>query len=71
MGGAFMGLVTSKGLIKNWRWGVMIAFLGGLFTPANDPMSWLLMCGPLLLLYFGSIILVKMVEKSRAKQQPV
>ncbi len=69
MGGAFMGLVTSKGLIKNWRWGVLIALLGGLFTPANDPMSWVLMCGSMLLLYFGSIILVKMVEKSRAKQQ--
>ena len=69
MGGAFMGLVTSKGLIKNWRWGVIIAFLGGLFTPANDPMSWALMCGPLLLLYFGSILLVKMVEKSRVKPQ--
>ena len=71
MGGAFMGVVTSKGLIKNWRWGVIIAFLGGLFTPANDPMSWALMCGPLLLLYFGSILLVKMVEKSRAKPQSV
>ncbi len=71
MGGAFLGLITSKGLIKNWRWGVIIAFLGGLFTPANDPMSWALMCGPLLLLYFGSILLVKMVEKSRAKPQSV
>jgi sec-independent protein translocase protein TatC len=71
MGGAFMGLITSKGLIKNWRWGVLVAFLGGLFTPANDPMSWALMCGPLLLLYFGSILLVKMVENSRAKHQAV
>ena len=69
MGGAFMGLVTSKGLIKNWRWGIMIAFLGGLFTPANDPMSWALMCIPLLILYFGSIPLVMMVEKSRVKPQ--
>lgn len=69
MGGAFMGLVKSKGLIKNWRWGVIIAFLGGLFTPANDPMPWALMCGPLLLLYFGSIPLVMMVEKSRVKPQ--
>jgi len=70
MGGAFMGIITSKGLIKNWRWGVMIAFLGGLLTPSNDLMSWALMCGPLLILYFGSILLVKMVENSRAKQQP-
>jgi sec-independent protein translocase protein TatC len=70
MGGAFMGLVTSKGLIKNWRWGFMVALLGGLLTPGNDPMSWALMSGPMLLLYFGSIVLVKMVENSRAKQKP-
>ncbi len=70
MGGAFMGLVSSKGLIKNWRWGIMIALIGGILTPANDPMSWALMCGPLLVLYFGSIPLVKIVEKSRARQQP-
>lgn len=70
MGGAFMGLVTSKGLIKNWRWGVLLAVCGGVFTPGNDPMSIFLMVGPLLILYFLSIVLVKMVEKSRAKPQP-
>ena len=70
MGGAFMGLVTSKSLIKNWRWGFMLALLGGLLTPGNDPMSWALMSGPMLLLYFGSIPLVKIVENSRAKQKP-
>ena len=70
MGGAFLGFVTSKGLIKHWRWGVIVAFLGGLLTPANDPMSWILMVVPLLLLYFGSIALVKWIEVVRAKQQP-
>jgi sec-independent protein translocase protein TatC len=70
MGAAFMGLVTSKGLIKNWRWGVMLALAGGLLTPGNDPMSIALMVGPLLILYVVSIVLVKMVEKSRAKQLP-
>jgi sec-independent protein translocase protein TatC len=38
---------------------------------SNDPMSWALMCGPLLILYFGSILLVMMVEKSRVKPQSV
>jgi len=67
MGGAFLGFVTSKGLTKHWRWGVIIAFLGGLLTPANDPMSWILMVVPLLILYFGSIGLVKWVEMARPK----
>jgi len=70
MGGAFMNLVTSKGLIKNWRWGVLLAVCGGIFTPGNDPMSIGLMVGPMLILYFLSIFLVKMVENSRAKQKP-
>ena len=70
MGGAFAGLVTSKGLIKHWRWGFVIAALGGVFTPANDLFSIGLMAGPLLLLYFGSILLVKIVEKMKAKNAP-
>ena len=67
MGGAFAGLITSKGLIKHWRWGFVIAALGGVFTPSNDLPSIALMSGPLLLLYFGSIFLVKIVEKMKAK----
>jgi sec-independent protein translocase protein TatC len=70
MGCSFVGIVTSKGLIKHWRWGVMIAFLGGVLTPANDPMSWMLMVVPLLLLYCGSILLVKFVERIKARQKP-
>ena len=70
MGGAFLGFVTSKGLIKHWRWGIILAFIGGLLTPANDPMSWFMMVVPLLILYFGSIGLVKYVEVSKAKHIP-
>ena len=67
MGGAFAGLITSNGLIKHWRWGFVIAALGGVFTPSNDLPSIALMSGPLLLLYFGSIVLVRFVERMKAK----
>ncbi len=67
---AFMGLITSKGLIKQWRWGLVIAVLGGVFTPANDPMSWALMVFPLLALYFGSYFLVRYVERIKARSKP-
>ena len=43
MAGAFAGVVTSKGLIHNWRWGVVLAAAGGLFTPSNDIISMALM----------------------------
>lgn len=67
MGGAFLNLITAKGLIKNWRWGVVISVLGGVFTPSNDLPSMALMSIPLLFLYFGSILLVMFVERSRKK----
>ncbi len=69
MAGAFAGVVTSKGLIKNWRWGVVLAAAGGLFTPSNDIISMALMSVPLLFLYFGSILLVKMVERHKEKNK--
>jgi len=69
MVGGYLGLVSSKGLVKNWRWGIVLAALGGLLTPANDLPSMALMAIPLLLLYFGSIILVKMVENWKEKDK--
>ena len=73
MAGAFVGIVTSEGLKKQWRWGVVIAVLGGLFTPSNDVISMALMSIPLLILYFGSIYLVRIVEhmKSRDRRKPM
>ena len=71
MGLAFVGLVTSQGLRKHWRWGVLLAALGGLFTPANDIFSMAMMSFPLLLLYGASYFLVRIVERMRAKPKPV
>lgn len=67
MGGAFLGFITSKGLLKHWRWGVVIAALGGVFTPSNDLISMALMAIPLLILYFFSVLLVRMVEAMKAR----
>jgi sec-independent protein translocase protein TatC len=69
MGGAYVGLITSKGLIKHWRWGVVVAALGGVFTPSNDLFSMALMSIPLLLLYGGSIFLVMLIERIKAKEK--
>ena len=68
MGMAFAGVVTSRGLIKHWRWGVVVAAAGGLFTPSNDIFSMALMSIPLLILYGFSIVLVWMVENQRRRR---
>lgn len=70
MGLAFVGIVTSKGLKKHWRWGVVLAAAGGLFTPSNDLFSMALMAIPLLMLYGLSIFLVQLVEKMRGQNHP-
>lgn len=67
MAGAFVGMITSAGLTKHWRWGVVIAVLGGVLTPSSDVPSMLLMAIPLLGLYFGSIFLVKIIERMKAR----
>ncbi len=71
MAGGYLGLISSKGLAKNWRWGIVLAALGGLLTPSNDLPSMALMAIPLFLLYFGSIFMVRMVERWKAKENPV
>ena len=48
---------------------IVLAALGGLLTPSNDLPSMALMAVPLLLLYFSSIFLVKMVEGWKAKEK--
>jgi sec-independent protein translocase protein TatC len=70
MFGAFVGIITSRGLIKHWRWGVVLAVLGGVFTPSNDLFSMALMTFPLLLLYGLSIFLVKLIERMKAQPKP-
>jgi sec-independent protein translocase protein TatC len=70
MFGAFIGIITSKGLQKHWRWGVVVAVLGGVFTPSNDLFSMALMTFPLLGLYVLSIFLVKLVERWKSKPSP-
>ena len=70
MGGAYLNLITSKSLIKNWKWGLMLGPIGALIIPSNDIPSMVMIAIPLWVLYFGSILLVKMVEWSKARRKP-
>ena len=69
MGLAFAGVVTSKGLLKQWRWGIVLGAAGGVFTPSNDLISMAMLGIPLTCLYFLSILLVKVVENMKAKRE--
>jgi Sec-independent protein secretion pathway component TatC len=69
---AWIGLVTSRMLKQNWRYAVVgCSVVGAVATPSNDAPSMLMMVVPLIFLYFGSIWLVGIVERIRAKRGAV
>lgn len=56
---SLMGFVQARPLLKNWRVAVVLsAVAAALITPTIDPVNMFLVMGPLLVLYFISIILV-------------
>jgi sec-independent protein translocase protein TatC len=63
---AWIGLVTSKMLRSGWRHAIVAcAGVAAIATPSNDAPTMLMMAVPLIVLYFLSIVLVKMVERIR------
>ena len=63
---ARLGIVSSRWLLAQWKWAVIIAFiLGGLITPTIDPVNQTLVALPLIILYLLSILLARMVEKRK------
>ena len=58
--------MTSKILSHHWRLAVVIiAVAAALITPTVDPVNMALVMGPLVLLYFFSIILAKIAGRRR------
>ncbi|HEX9618044.1 MAG TPA: twin-arginine translocase subunit TatC [Anaerolineales bacterium] len=64
---ARIGLVRGKVLAEQWRLAiVLMAVLAAMITPTVDPISMMLVMGPMILLYFLSIGLAYMAERTRA-----
>jgi sec-independent protein translocase protein TatC len=63
---ARLGIISSRRLLAQWKWAVILAFvLGALITPTIDPVNQTLVALPLMILYLVSILLAKVVEKRR------
>ena len=63
---ARLGIISSRRLLAQWKWAVILAFvLGALITPTIDPVNQTLVALPLIILYLVSILLAKVVEKRR------
>lgn len=60
---AKVGLVDSKMLKDNWRYAIVaVSVVAAVATPSNDALTMLMMGVPVALLYFASIVLVRVVE---------
>lgn len=64
-----IGVITSEALWKNWRIAIaVIIFATAFLTPGGDFFSNFAMALPLTLLYFGSIVAVRITEKRRKRK---
>jgi len=60
-------IVTSAMLWKGWRYAVLAVVVVAAIVTPPDPISQLLLSGPIILLYFLSIACVKLIERGRDK----
>ncbi|OGO29725.1 MAG: twin arginine-targeting protein translocase TatC [Chloroflexi bacterium RBG_16_54_18] len=66
---ATMGLVRAELLLSQWRLAiVIIAVISALITPTIDPVNMTLVMGPLIVLYFLSILLAKFAQIGRSRR---
>lgn len=66
---ARVGLVTSKGMAAKRKYAIVCVFIAAaIFTPP-DPLSQLMLAGPIIVLYEISIYMAKLVEKKRPQDE--
>ena len=62
-----LDLISSRALIKNFRYAIVITFIGAAILTPPDVVSQTFMALPTLLLYGVSILIAKRIEKRRAE----
>jgi sec-independent protein translocase protein TatC len=67
---AKLGLVDSRLLAKRWREAVVAIFLmAAIITPTWDPFTLTIAAIPMVLLYMGTIAVVKLIERADKKRR--
>ncbi|MCW5936798.1 MAG: twin-arginine translocase subunit TatC [Fimbriimonadaceae bacterium] len=65
---AKLGLITPNMIAQYWRQAVVtIFFLAAAITPTGDPFTMLIMALPLTILFFGSLMVVKLTTKQELR----
>lgn len=64
---AKIGLLRAEMLMQQWRLAiVIIAIAAAMITPTIDPVNMMLVMGPMVALYFLSVLLAKFAQRGRA-----
>ncbi len=65
----WMGLISSRGLLKFNKYAIVLAFVvGAVLTPSTDPFTQTLLAVPIFTLYNLSILVVWLIERARRKR---
>ena len=66
---AVLGIVTPELLFRQWRYAVVIIFVASAILTPPDPVSQVLMAGPVLLLYAVSVFLAFVVVRRKKRRE--
>ena len=60
-----IGMFTVEAYLAKWRVAILVIFVASMFLTPADPLSMLMLAGPLTLLYFFGITLCKFMPRNR------
>ncbi|UCH83351.1 MAG: twin-arginine translocase subunit TatC [Candidatus Latescibacterota bacterium] len=66
---SMLGIVTPGWLLRQWRIGVLVVFLGAAVLTPPDAVSLLMMALPVLALYIASILVAYLVVRKKRKDE--
>lgn len=64
---AFAGVLTHKSLLRFWKISVVLIFIIAAILTPPEPVSQLMMAFPMVILFFTSVGIAYLIDKSRAK----
>lgn len=66
----FMGIIRGRTILKGWRWAILaITVFTAAATPAADVISMFLLAIPLVILYFATVLIAVLHDRSVARRE--
>jgi len=66
---SLLGIVTPRFLLRQWRYAIVAIFAAAAILTPPDVVSQLLMAGPILVLYLGSVLIALIVVRRRGDEE--